>query len=152
MWHTIHLARNIYNQNKRYHRFSIPQVKRIRRQVNISQHNNIIIISIFQILRYTLFPVTHHCRSIPVIRSSVHNFQPIRKVNGEKIPILISHVPSKCMGRVTCARQGLGVEVRLGRDIRAIPELLPCESSGCHMRRVSRVYGNFSYTRGTFAV
>ena len=42
--------------------------------------------------------------------------------------------------------------VGLGRDIRAIPELVPCESSGCHTGRVSRVYGNFSYTRGTFAV
>ena len=41
--------------------------------------------------------------------------------------------------------------VGLGHDIRAIPELLPCESSGCHTGRVSRVYGNFSYTRGTFA-
>ena len=37
--------------------------------------------------------------------------------------------------------------VGLGRDIRAIPEFLPCESSGCHTGRVSRVYGNFSYTR-----
>ena len=31
----------------------------------------------FQILGYTLFLVTHHCKRIPIIPSSAHNFQPI---------------------------------------------------------------------------
>ena len=64
-------------------------------------------------------------------------------------------MPSECPGRVTCARQGLGVDGGGGAlrcDIRATPVLLPSDSSGCHTGRVSRVYGNFSYTQGALAI
>ena len=64
--------------------------------------NNIIIISKFLILRHTLFPMTHHCRSILL---SADNFQPIssqhcqrqrgtldesEQSEGEKIQILMT--------------------------------------------------------------
>ena len=65
-----------------------------------------------------------------------------------KFPVCFPSVP----GGLRVHRRGQVWTIGLRRDIRASPELLRCESSGCHTGRVSRVYGNFSYTRGTLAV
>ena len=59
-------------------------------------------------------------------------------------------VPWECPGRVMCARQGLGV------DLGMTSVLLPCyyrvSQVGATRKEFPRVYGNFSYTRGTLAV
>ena len=112
--------------------------------------------------------MTHHCRSIPVIRSSAHNFQPIssqhcqrhRGTSDENKPSELgketnSYFPCAfrvygesyvCTAGVRCGRWDLGVTSVL------FPSYYCVSQVGATREEFPRVYGNFSYTRGTFAV